>query len=259
MPRSVDPERVDDPKVATLNQWLFDLKITVAELKATVAEQKTKIDELKSEVNELKKNPVTQASTTNWSKSLFSNKPDTTMNIIMASVARETKKKDQIENNIVISGIPISENDEEEDSKKEDEEKVKAILDIIQIDAASIKSQSRIKKKKITKESGSNAQKIEWIDSEMIRVEFKDIVTKTKALKGAKNLKGHEIAKDCYINPDLTEAERSIQKKLRDERNKLNEALPNGEPRRKWGRLKNGEKYFWSIRENQLRQIKFND
>jgi NAD(P)H-dependent FMN reductase len=69
------------------------------------------------------------------------------MNIIMASVARETKKKDQIENNIVISGIPISENDEEEDSKKEDEEKVKAILDIIQIDAASIKSQSRIKKK----------------------------------------------------------------------------------------------------------------
>lgn len=64
----------------------------------------------------------------------------------MAKVAIESKNKDKIENNIIISGIKPSEN--EETSETYDEEKVKEILEILDIDADCIEKPMRIKTKK---------------------------------------------------------------------------------------------------------------
>jgi hypothetical protein len=264
MTRSCDPDREGDLKVAALDEWLYDLKKTVNDLKTTVEAQKElidlankTIDKLTTEITTLKENPVAQIPKTNWAKSLFSNKSDPTMSIIMASVARETKKKDHIENNIIISGIKISQNEQEDDNNHEDEDKVNEILNIINIQRDSIQSQKRIKIKKKTRATDTTAEKVDWVDSEMIRIEFKENETKITALKNAKNLRGNEQAKDCYINPELTESERSIEKQLRDERNKLNAALKYGTGRRTWGVDRNGNKYYWGIRGNQLKQIKF--
>ncbi len=75
-------------------------------------------------------------------------------------------------------------------------------------------------------------------------------------MKNAKNLRTEsdmDIRKN-NLNPELTEAERSIEKQLRDERNKRNAQLPNLDLK---GRLRysKDKKYYWGIRGGQLRQI----
>ena len=184
--------------------------------------------------------------------SLFqSNKNNECINVIMAKVAMETNNKNRIENNIIISGVENSEPDD-------DENKIHEILDLLGIEKEAIEKPTRIKKRKIiTPEPNSNstAAQTVWVNSDLIRVRFKESATRTLALKNAKNLKDNEATKKYYINPEQTEAERNIEKQLRDERNKRNKALGNGEGRLTWGLDRNGKKYYWGIRWGRLVQI----
>lgn len=170
----------------------------------------------------------------------------------MANIAKENKSKNRIENNIVISGIEINLADNQTQKEKEDEEKVEQILGSLGLGKETIEKQSLIKLK-----DRINSTVPTWKDSKMIRIEFKESKHKILALKNAKNLRTESELENYYVNPELTEIERSIEKQLRDERNKRNAALPNLEDN---GRLRYGidnrdKKYYWVIRGSQLRQI----
>ena len=93
-----------------------------------------------------------------------------------------------------------------------------------------------------------------------ILVEFKELEKKVKVLKVARNLKGTKYGK-VFINQDLTEAEMARDKELRKRRAEENEKLTGGEGRLKWGLHKFGNdaelsKFYWGVRDGELRRIK---
>ena len=79
-----------------------------------------------------------------------------------------------------------------------------------------------------------------------ILVKFADASLRNPVLLAAKKLRTSEDHKLVYISPDLTEAERQLDYKLRQERNKLNASLTADSP------------FRYGIRGNQLQRFKRN-
>ena len=77
-----------------------------------------------------------------------------------------------------------------------------------------------------------------------ILVELSDVSLRNPVLLAAKTLRTSEVFKSVFISPDLTEAERLLEYKLRQERNKLNADLGEESP------------FRYGIRGNQLQKFK---
>ena len=83
-------------------------------------------------------------------------------------------------------------------------------------------------------------------------VEFNEIEFKNKAIKNSYKLRNfrHKV----FVNNDLTESERIFEKKLRDERNNLNNGLTNEDNGMKYSNDGVGN-YHYGIRNGFVKKI----
>lgn len=125
---------------------------------------------------------------------------------------KDANKRDK---NVIIIGIPNSNDHDPTIRKQHDEDIVKELFSELSIDPNKIKRVHRFKNKDELNNSKSTPLLIELPDSS----------DKLYVLKSAKQLKNSNNFKSFYINPDQSESERILTKELVHKRNKLNEEL----------------------------------
>ena len=176
-----------------------------------------------------------------YSDAIKKNRP--VVSSLLANVARESVEKQKIENNITISGFPET-NGNKDEKEAEDKAKLTELLNKVELDLSDVKRFRRI----ITNKPNANHKPA------LLVVEFNSKNSKDTALKNSKTLREVEGFKEVYINKELTQSESAEEKRLRTERNNLNEKLPEGDGRQKYG--KEGEKeFYYGIRFGEVRKI----
>lgn len=113
--------------------------------------------------------------------------------------ANEAKERSEREKNIVIFGVETT-NDSNADKLKEDEEKVSAIFEKI-----GTGDLQRNKVKRLRSQKGPGP----------LIIELNSIQDRNEVLKNAKKLRNDATSSGIYISPDMTLAERVIQKDLK--------------------------------------------
>ena len=174
------------------------------------------------------------------------NKNSEAENAMVIKVSREIKSIERKENNVILTGLPkakIDTNAKAHDLESE-KELLTEILTVLGTDLTTVKKYNRIK----NKENNMNAE------SNPLIIEFKENSTKASVLKNSSKLKSFNKY-TIYINNDLTEAERIVEKKLREERNKRNNLLPSGDNGSKVGLHSSGRNFHWGIRNGVLKEI----
>ena len=188
-------------KVADCDTWLYELHVRISELEKKCTEKDNLIKELKNELEQVKKSPAGGTGVT-WSTIVNGNRQSDQAQALMASVNKEITEKARIENNIIVSGVGIGVDDDE------DIRKVDAVLKVLKVDRNRVRRQRRIK-------SSDNSERRSRGDLDMIVVEFKDEQAKLTALRNARNLRDTEDLKRVYVNPDKTPSERALERELR--------------------------------------------
>jgi hypothetical protein len=122
---------------------------------------------------------------------------------------KDANKRDK---NVIIIGIPNSNDHDPATRKQHDEVIAKELFSELSIDPNKIKRVHRLKNK-----DESNRSK-----STPLLIELPDSSDKLYVLKSAKQLKNSTNFQRVYINPDQSESERRITKELVQKRNKLN-------------------------------------
>lgn len=236
-------------KVADCDSWLYELHVRISELEKKCTEKDNLIKELKNELEQVKKSPAGGTGVT-WSTIVNGNRQSDQAQALMASVNKEITEKARIENNIIVSGVGIGVDDDE------DIRKVDAVLKVLKVDRNRVRRQRRIK-------SSDNSERRSRGELDMIVLELKDEEAKLTALRNARNLRDTEDLKKVYVNPDKTPSERALERELRAERNRRNEKLSEvSEGRHRYGvkpsgHHRAGKKFYWGIRWNELREIYF--
>jgi hypothetical protein len=154
--------------------------------------------------------------------------------LIVANAAiNELNEREKRKKNVIIYGVPESTQQVLTEKRAEDEQKISDILKFIEKSDVKPVYTRRLKSKDSSKPGP-------------ILVEFADASLRNPVLLAAKKLRTSEDHKLVYISPDLTEAERQLDYKLRQERNKLNASLTADSP------------FRYGIRGNQLQRFKRN-
>ncbi|ESN92775.1 hypothetical protein HELRODRAFT_164888 [Helobdella robusta] len=124
----------------------------------------------------------------------------------------ELQEREKRKKNIIIYGVPESSAPNPTDKRTEDEAKTKKIMKVV--DKVNIKAaySKRLRSKDTTKPSP-------------LLVDLTDASLRNPVLLAAKKFRDVEGFKSVYISPDLTEAERQLDYKLRQHRNSLNAEL----------------------------------
>lgn len=154
--------------------------------------------------------------------------------LIVANAAiNELNEREKRKKNVIIYGVPESTKEVLTEKRAEDELKVSEIFSFIEKSDVKPVYSRRLRSKDSSKPGP-------------ILVELTDVSVRNPVLLAAKKLRGSEDHKLVYISPDLTEAERQLDYKLRQERNKLNASLTADSP------------FRYGIRGNQIQRFKKN-
>jgi hypothetical protein len=157
-------------------------------------------------------------------------KPIDQLTVANATIS-ELQEREKRKKNVIIYGVPESTSLNLTDKKAEDETKIKLILTAIDKSDVSPVYSRRLKSKDSSKPGP-------------LLVELSDTSLRNPVLLAAKKLRENDNYKSVYISPDLTEAERQLDYKLRQERNRLNSALGADSP------------FRYGIRGNQVQRFK---
>jgi hypothetical protein len=166
---------------------------------------------------------------------------------VAVAMARVNKEKSLKENNIIVSGIQVSQKANKDEKIEDDKEKVGQVLDILSVSSSDMKSFYRLRRKN---DQGN------LVEVNQIKVVLKSPEARDRAFKNSKSLKDSEF-NHVFINQDLTYGERTILKSLIAKRNKLNSNFLNEKNEKVDYGIddKNGKKYYWGIRDNELKKI----
>jgi len=169
-------------------------------------------------------------------------KNSSSANIILASVAKENLEKQKIFNNITISGLKEATSGDLNDKLEADRNLLTEVLAEVNVDYTKVKRFRRVISKQATDKPT------------LFIVELNDSESKETAIKNSRTLKDSEKFKEVFINKELTQSESAEERRLRTERNNLNESLTHGEGRLKYG--KEGDKeFYYGIRFGEVRKI----
>ena len=239
------PSRVGKPKNSTeldlllvvkmvkmLNGKLGEAKKEITTLTKDIEGMKLKLTEKDKEISELK-SLESQSGTSgskSWSEVVLGNSKGTHM-IVNEVVANLNERKSR-ENNVIVFGLNESTT-------------TKTLLDHLQIEENKIRNTHKLIPRGITNEN-----------KHPILLEFNNVKDRNEMLKKARCLrdepKESSLAK-IYVNPDLTLAERMMQKQLRDDRNEKNKEL---EDRRKADTDNQGDySFYYAIRRGKVVKI----
>ena len=209
--------------------------LELTELRKAVTQLEQQVGDLEKKVKVLEGKGVGQGQTDSadlWSKLKVSPAVRLDITNIIVKECSNTQKK---EKNVIMHGV----------EKGDEKRKLTEIIEILQVDAGEFKS-TRFK------DSGEKTG--------LLLVEFEDVETKMNVLKASRKLKGSKYDK-VFINKDLTEAEMVREKDLRKRRIAENLKLEHGDGHFKYGMHKFGSdnvesKYYWGVRDGELRKIK---
>ncbi len=94
----------------------------------------------------------------------------------------------------------------------------------------------------------------------LMLIQFKDKETQKEALRKSYRLKTVEKFKNVFINQDRTNSQRRNDMKLREERRRRNAELPiTLSEGKNCISSKDGKKYFWGIRNDQIKLIEIDN
>jgi len=213
-------------KLTTANK---DLVVKVARLEIELADQK----------KSSKESGMVKIDQTSTFSSILKNRENE--QLIKKIARNEVKAVDNIEKNVVISGIKRTGADEKE-IEVNDVERVDEVLKTLQLKREDVESQKRIK----TRNESAN----------IIIVKFKEIQYHTRALQNSRALKEIQSLKGVYINRDKTRAERLDEKKARDSAKENNAELPETDNEgRQYGIDENNRKYHYGVRDGEVVKI----
>jgi hypothetical protein len=170
--------------------------------------------------------------------SLFSDKTIEAEVQILAKVYREINKTTKIKANLIVSGLPAATGGTEDEKKADDKSRVDALVTALAEDPYIVENHKRI--------NTSNNDK-----PSLIIIEFKDPVHAIQALKGAKNLRSIDKYNGVYVNKDMTQTERIIEKRLRDERKRLNAEFTEVDAGGLTRGRHQGKLFYWGIRDGE--------
>lgn len=196
---------VYDAYVTSQAGIINDLKKRLSELETKYADLLVNNQNLTKRVEELEKNEKNNSNGKKLFSDLFNkNKSDNEETNIINAIRIEKKQEERKAKNVIIFGTNYSE-DVNQDKKIVDE-----IATSIGFELSNVKFVKRFKRKN------------NEVESTPILVELGDIEQKMEMLKLAKNLKNNENFSRVYISPDLTFAERELNKTLVAKRKDLN-------------------------------------
>lgn len=134
---------------------------------------------------------------------------------VMTSVMADQKERERRSKNVLIFGVDVSSETNEAERVSKDLEIVKEIFNKIRINPDKVLSFQRFKSKPNQRFSPP------------ILVRFESESVRNEVLAAARKLRsgGDKFAK-VYINPDLTELERNVDKELRNARKQKNDDEP---------------------------------
>lgn len=198
-------------------------------------------------IEELKKSTATSTTLNSQqsnieSSAFWSKLPKAAISKQCNLITKENNEKSSKENNVMIFGLKINEN-------SEDLQEVDKILKAIDIS---------INIKKVNRFKSNNTEK-----AAPIQVILNSKEEKINVLKAAKKLKEKNGLNGIFINPDYTKNEMDLIKSLNAEKKQLNEQLSEEENGKRHGMHKFGKddaesKFFWGIRDFELKRIKCN-
>jgi hypothetical protein len=224
-------------------------KMTAMEKKvAQVVEENGKLKKMVSEVNqenvklrawkEDTDKKVNEQPKISYSSVLKSKESE----LLIKKMARsEVKAVDNIEKNVVISGIKKIGADEKQ-IEENDGKQVDEVLRVLQLKREDVDSCKRIK----TKDESAN----------IIIVRFKEIQYQSRALQNSRALKDVPSLKGVYVNRDKTRAERLEEKEARDSAKAKNAGLSEMDKEgRRYGIDENERKYHYGVRAGEVVKI----
>jgi hypothetical protein len=190
--------------------------------------------------------PTSGQPTLSYSSLFTKSKSSESEVVLVAKVQNELKNKAKIENNVIVSGLPVKDVDGIDKSIEE-------LSNGLPMNLEKVKRAYRLKRSHLAAARAQNSP-------ELLVIEFIDTTSKATALDKAKGLRMIESLKKVFINPDKTVAERKVELELRRLRNEKNLQLPhthsvNGQDRRYGVDARSGKKFFWGISGQKL--VKF--
>ena len=245
--------------VKNLDGWIKDLADLVTKLRTDVDHLKEENQRLRraneqaketnnrqaKDIAEFKKAqsaPMVALPALDWSKAA-KGKSNQEEAYLMARVSRESKEKAEKDKNILVSGINESVKATVEEQHEEDEGKIESLAGHLSLPKNSIRMVRRLRKRE-----GDTRPAL-------LVVSFKDSETQKTAIKNARLLRQSTDYNNVYINKDLTENERLLDKELRKQRDKRNSELEDEDDDGfKYGNHK-GKQFFWGIRNSELKRI----
>jgi hypothetical protein len=201
------------------------------------------------EIHQLKNN---NPNTADLNAAEFWSKLSPAATTVISNIAqKENHEQKKREKNMIVSGIPESQQTEISEKNKEDKVKFMELLTKIGID----EDEEDLKTIRLKSKAGTNKPGPLLIVCDSLEL-------KMEILKAAKKLREIADCREVYINNDMTIAQMEQEKKLRLERNEKNKALEfTGDNNLKYGRqiFADGKesKYYWGIRSGEFRKIKF--
>ena len=212
-------------------QDMMDLETKLrSEYDAKIDQLNLKIMALEKIVNSIPKSVISSSTCEAWNLVVSKNKAKSQQQIdIINTVTKENKDRERRDKNVIIFGIKESTKTDITEKKADDLVEIHKLTDNVNKDQDNIVRLFRIKSK-----SGVSP----------IIVEFKDSGIRNEFIK-----RTHRKFQDIYVNPDLTESQRNLDKQLREKCRKLNEPLKLKE---NWS---NVDEYY-VIRNNEVIKIR---
>lgn len=225
----------------------------IEEQKIEINEQKLLIDELKSSSQPERNSSVSKAT---FSSILQGNKKKTEAEMVMfTQVSNEFKERDRIEKNIIIYGVTESTSENLVERIAEDQNKVEKILEKLGVDKIKSKRVARLKPLNRPQQNENQTSTNTIERPSLLMVEMVDIESKQLVLSKSRELFNNEEFKNVFVSQDRTVTERTLDKKLRDERKERNSKLPNVETINGISlryKIENGKRWYWGIRGDRL-------
>ena len=174
--------------------------------------------------------------------------------VMLTKVSRKAKQHENIQKNIVISGLPECTSSEVKERIESDRAAVNKLVEMLDVDKSKAKKIRRLRATRKGEQTSARPG--------VVIVEFDSSEDQVMALSNTKHLKKSEDFKIVFVNKDRMTAERIFEKQLRTKRDSLNRKLEETQSvngiDRKYG-VYEGRHFFWAIRGDSIKRVFINE
>lgn len=243
-----------------LSKTVENLSISVQKLSKRASETEKKLNDriadLEGEIKSIKEN---QENNNRKNISYLNTETSKNTELSWTTVVRSNlKRRNETNINPESNSIPQYQVDQTNFVLAENQEReLKKINVILHGLKPELNTEDRVQVERVFESIGANAKKIAYVRRfkqtakdkiAPVLVQLKQDSDRRKVLSSSKNLKNKEEYKSVYIQPDLTECQRKLNKQLREKRDELNrEEQDNPNGRHRW----------WIVKDERLFSVPY--